>query len=167
VRLPTRVKHFRDEDIVASHKDSEDAAHYQIAQMAKRESTELTAPDNAPELLIIEDNEDIRNYLRQTFADQYSCVEASNGKEGWELALQHQPALIISDIMMPEMDGITLCKKLKSTLETSHIPIVLLTARTSLVFQAEGLETGADDYITKPFNPKLLKLRVANLITSR
>ncbi|MCO6478054.1 MAG: response regulator [Phaeodactylibacter sp.] len=167
ISLPTGVKHFRDEDIVASHKDSEDAAHYQAAQMDKRESKEPEAPDNAPELLIIEDNEDIRSYLRQIFADQYRCKEASNGKEGWELAMQRQPALIISDIMMPEMDGITLCKKLKTTLETSHIPIVLLTARTSLVFQAEGLETGADDYINKPFNPRLLKLRVANLIASR
>ncbi|MCB0634084.1 MAG: response regulator, partial [Lewinella sp.] len=89
------------------------------------------------------------------------------GKAGWNLAMKHSPDLIISDIMMPEMDGLELCKKIKTTLETSHIPVVLLTARNSMFYQTEGLETGADDYITKPFNANLLKLKVQNLINSR
>ncbi|MCO6475335.1 MAG: response regulator [Phaeodactylibacter sp.] len=169
ISLPTGVKHFRDEDIVSGHKDSEDAAHYRIGRQEDFEEAAIApaASADAPELLIIEDNDDIRNYLRKIFTPEYRIREALNGKQGWDLAMRYLPALIISDIMMPEMDGIALCKKLKTTLETSHIPIILLTARTSLVFQAEGLETGADDYITKPFNPRLLKLRAQNLIHSR
>ena len=94
-------------------------------------------------------------------------MEAADGRAGWKLALDQLPDLIISDIMMPELDGLQLCKKVKTTLETSHIPVILLTARTSLLYRTEGLETGADDYITKPFDPTLLHLRVKNLILSR
>jgi YesN/AraC family two-component response regulator len=123
--------------------------------------------ENAPLLLLIEDNTDVRKYLKQLFHQTYRIVEAADGRAGWQLALKQLPDLIISDIMMPEMDGLQLCKKVKTTLETSHIPVILLTARTSLLYRTEGLETGADDYITKPFDPTLLKLRVKNLILSR
>lgn len=83
------------------------------------------------------------------------------------MAIEHVPDIIISDVMMPVMDGITLCKKLKSDKRTSHIPLILLTARTSLIFKVEGLETGADEYMTKPFNPKVLELKVRNLLRLR
>lgn len=94
-------------------------------------------------------------------------LEAENGRDGLNMARQHMPDMIISDVMMPEMDGITLCRKLKSKVITSHIPVILLTARTSLIFQMEGLETGADDYITKPFDANILRLKVINLIRLR
>ena len=167
MELPTGVKHFKEGEIISDHKDNEHAVHYQIANEENIENSGLVAVADAPELLIVEDNDDVRNYLKKLFFQQYRILEAPDGKAGWELALKHLPDLIISDILMPEMDGLQFCKKSKTTLETSHIPIILLTARTSMLYQTESMETGADDYITKPFDPNLLKLRVRNLITSR
>lgn len=92
---------------------------------------------------------------------------ASNGKEGLEEAIQYIPDLIVSDVMMPEMTGIELCSLIKSNIKISHIPVILLTARTSIAFKHEGLEVGADDYINKPFNVKELKIKVKNLINSQ
>ncbi|MFT7604819.1 MAG: signal transduction histidine kinase/ligand-binding sensor domain-containing protein, partial [Saprospiraceae bacterium] len=169
IEVPTGVKHFKEDEIISDHRDSEHAIHYQIANEKGEnlETNTLTAALDAPELLIVEDNGDVRNYLKRLFLPKYRILEAADGKAGWELALKHLPDLIISDILMPEMDGLQLCKKSKTTLETSHIPVILLTARTSMLYQTEGMETEADDYITKPFDPNLLKLRVKNLITSR
>jgi signal transduction histidine kinase/DNA-binding response OmpR family regulator/ligand-binding sensor domain-containing protein len=118
-------------------------------------------------ILLVEDNPDIRQYLCDSFSADYQIVEAGNGQEGLDKTLEYMPDLIICDISMPGMDGLELTKRLKSGVETSHIPIILLTARTSLIFKIDGLELGADDYITKPFNLKLLQLRVKNLIESR
>lgn len=171
IRLPKGVQWFREDQIIADFKESEDPIHYKKATLEAEQPHEVqpqtTAPSDAPRLLLVEDNEDVRQYLKEIFVASHRILEATNGKEGWELAKKVGPDLIISDIMMPEMDGIELCQKIKTSLETSHIPIILLTARTSLVYQFEGLETGADDYITKPFNPDLLKLRVRNIIESR
>ncbi|MBK8920100.1 MAG: response regulator [Saprospirales bacterium] len=118
-------------------------------------------------LLVVEDNADIRAYLREQLQQEYDIAEAANGVEAFEKSLQHPPDLVLSDIAMPEMDGIDLCRKLKSDVHTSHIPVVLLTARTSLIHKIDSLETGADDYITKPFNLQLLQLRIRNLIDIR
>ena len=123
--------------------------------------------NEVPVILLVEDNADIRQYLCDSFSDNYQIVEAMNGQEGLEKTLEFMPDLIICDISMPGMDGLELTKTLKSGVETSHIPVILLTARTSLIFKIDGLELGADDYITKPFNLKLLQLRVRNLIESR
>lgn len=120
-----------------------------------------------PKILIVEDNEEVRSYIKTIFAAHYIVLEAEQGKEGFNIALEECPDIIISDVMMPLMDGITLCRILKSNVATSHIPVVLLTARTSLIFKVEGLETGADDYVNKPFNPKILLLKVRNLLRSR
>jgi YesN/AraC family two-component response regulator len=118
-------------------------------------------------ILIIDDNPEILNYLKDVFSDTYSVIEANNGDSGFEKASTEIPDLIISDVMMPGKDGITLCKELKSQITTSHIPIILLTARTSTVFEIEGLKTGADDYVTKPFNAKVIKARVESLLENR
>ncbi len=120
-----------------------------------------------PLLLIIDDNEDMRLYLREILSETYQVAEASNGLTGWDYALNNTPDLIISDVMMPEMDGHQLCEQLKTDERTSHIPVVLLTARAGEEAKLEGLETGADDYITKPFSPVELKARVQNLIELR
>lgn len=128
---------------------------------------EPAATTDRPVLLIVEDNEDIRNYIRQNLADQYTVLEASNGIEGIEKALADIPDLVISDIMMPGMNGLDMCKQLKTDEKTSHIPIVLLTARQSDQYEAEGYETGADAYIVKPFSMPLLQTRVRNLIANR
>jgi signal transduction histidine kinase/DNA-binding response OmpR family regulator/ligand-binding sensor domain-containing protein len=118
-------------------------------------------------ILVVEDNADLRRYIAKSLTDKYKVVEAENGKEGLERARAIIPDLIISDIMMPEIDGIELCQTLKKDIATSHIPVVLLTARASEEAQVKGLEGGADDYITKPFNPRLLEIRIHNLIQLR
>ena len=118
-------------------------------------------------VLIIDDNLDILNYLNDILSDNYKVLQAENGDIGYEMASTEIPDLIISDVMMPGKDGITLCKELKSQITTSHIPIILLTARTSTVFEIEGLKTGANDYITKPFNANIIRARIASLLQNR
>ncbi|WP_308379258.1 hybrid sensor histidine kinase/response regulator transcription factor [Parapedobacter tibetensis] len=118
-------------------------------------------------LLLVEDNPEMREYLRDCFSKQYQVLIASNGVVGLAAAIKHTPDLIVSDVMMPEMDGITLCSKLKADVLTSHIPIILLTARTPIEYEMEGIKTGADDYIIKPFNLELLSLKIKNLLLNR
>jgi ligand-binding sensor domain-containing protein/signal transduction histidine kinase/DNA-binding response OmpR family regulator len=118
-------------------------------------------------VLIVEDDYDVQQYIYQELSEIYNIKEASNGADGIRKATEYQPDLIISDVMMPKMDGIEMCKQLKTDLATSHIPIILLTAKTSIEDQILGLENGADSYIPKPFNPEHLKVRVAKLIEQR
>ena len=118
-------------------------------------------------MLIIEDNQDIRDYIWDNFAENYLILTADNGKTGLEYAIKNTPDIIISDIMMPEMSGLELCTALKTDIRTSHIPVILLTAKTSLEDKTEGYSAGADSYITKPFSASLLKSRVSNLLESR
>lgn len=126
-----------------------------------------TEQESAPILLIVEDNIDVRNYISKVFNDSYQIKTAENGEEGLKAALKLVPDLIISDLMMPKMDGVGLCKQLKTDERTSHIPVILLTAKASIESKIEGLHTGADDYLTKPFNQDELVARVSNLIEQR
>lgn len=123
--------------------------------------------DGHPIVLIVEDNADIREYIRSSFADIYEVLTAKDGKEGWELAQARIPNVIVSDIMMPVMDGIELCKRVKEDMRTSHIPVILLTAKDSLHDKEEGYASGADSYLTKPFSAKLLHSRINNLLETR
>ncbi|MEA4937863.1 MAG: two-component regulator propeller domain-containing protein [Paludibacter sp.] len=118
-------------------------------------------------ILIIEDNEELLAMLTNIFQPIYKVITASDGVEGFEKAAKMQPDIILSDVMMPRMSGIEMCSKLKSNFETSHIPIVLLTAQTAADYIVQGLLTGADDYIIKPFNLKVLVTRCNNLVNSR
>lgn len=118
-------------------------------------------------LLIVEDNDDLRAYIRTVFEDAYQVVEAADGQEGLEKALEFVPDIVISDLMMPRMDGFEFCKCLKSNEKTSHIPVVMLTAKATLEDRIEGFELGADDYLVKPFNTAEIKARVRNLVLSR
>jgi len=126
--------------------------------------TETTDASAAPAVLLVEDNEDFRFYLKDNLRNNYKVLEAENGKEGWQKALASHPQLIVTDISMPEMDGITLVKKLKADKRTSHIPIILLTAITDEEQQLRGLGTGANDYITKPFNFEVLNAKIKSLL---
>ena len=125
------------------------------------------AGEAEPLLLVVEDNEEVRRYLCDTFAGQYQVLEAEHGLEGLRKAVEAVPDLVISDLMMPKMDGLELCRHLKSDDRTSHIPVIMLTARASVESKLDGLETGADDYVTKPFHPEELRVRVRNLIDGR
>jgi signal transduction histidine kinase/ligand-binding sensor domain-containing protein/DNA-binding response OmpR family regulator len=130
-------------------------------------SSEKLHDKGKKKLLLVEDNDDFRFYLKDNLKFLYTIYEAKNGVEGWNMILSLQPDLIVSDIMMPEMNGIDLCTKIKSDERVSHIPVILLTARSSEEQRLEGFRTGADDYITKPFNFEVLEARINNLLQQR
>jgi len=120
-----------------------------------------------PLILLIEDNSDMRQYIRDNLKDCYRLIEAEDGQQGWKLVHKNIPDLIVSDIMMPKMDGYQVCEKIKANVQTSHIPVILLTARAEIRDKIKGLETGADDYIPKPFSIEELNIRIKNLIEQR
>jgi len=122
---------------------------------------------NRPTILIVEDSEDVRIYLQDILKQDYDILISENGEKGLNEALENLPDLIISDVMMPIMDGIEFCKRIKSDWKTSHTPVILLTAKASSESKIEGLETGADDYVTKPFSFKELSIRIKNLLNQR
>lgn len=129
--------------------------------LTKRRSNEL------PILLIVDDNKDIRTFIRHSLSDEYKIYEAENGLEGFEMATKIIPNVIITDLVMHIMDGLELCEKLKTTVTTSHIPILILSAKLSQETEIEGLKNGADDYIRKPFDMELLNLKLKNITKKR
>ncbi|MCT4587567.1 MAG: ATP-binding protein [Carboxylicivirga sp.] len=129
-------------------------------------NTELS-PKDKKVILIVDDHEDIRSFIKESFEDSYQCIEASNGKEAKELVNVLMPDLIISDVMMPEMNGFEFCKIIKEQIETSHIPIVLLTAKTGYEAEVGAAKCSADAYITKPFQESILRIKVDKLIELR
>jgi signal transduction histidine kinase/DNA-binding response OmpR family regulator len=140
-------------------------------QTIQNEETALAVDESGtgekPLLLIVEDNKELSAYIATHFQSHFQVTEASNGELGLQKAIHSLPDIIISDVMMPEMDGIELCKKLKTDECTSHIPVILLTAKAGETSKLVGLETGADDYLTKPFSGAELKARVSNLVEGR
>jgi DNA-binding response OmpR family regulator len=118
-------------------------------------------------ILIVEDNEDLRNFMLHPLREEFDVQAAEDGIEAWKIIRKQIPDLVISDVLMPNMDGFELCKRMKSTYETSHIPIVLLTALTEKTDQLHGLGLGADDYLTKPFDMALLSQRIKSIIYNR
>jgi signal transduction histidine kinase/ligand-binding sensor domain-containing protein/DNA-binding response OmpR family regulator len=174
--LKTGSTHFAPAEILSGSASDELASTFVVSDMGSAEASiepvevienEVDFDDEFPTILIVEDNADIRSYLRSNLQADYNIIEAADGIEGMNLALANPPTLILADIAMPKMDGIELCSAIKTNPITSHIPFVLLTARTSLVFKIESLTYGADDYITKPFNMRLLSARIKNLIDGR
>jgi ligand-binding sensor domain-containing protein/signal transduction histidine kinase/DNA-binding response OmpR family regulator len=129
------------------------------------ESKSLSSDGHLPVILLVEDNEDLRFYLKDNLKKYYRVVEAGDGKEGWQKVLATHPELVVSDISMPHVSGTELCKKIKSDRRTNHIPVLLLTALTGEEDQLLGLETGANDYMTKPFNFEILNIKIRNLLT--
>jgi len=123
--------------------------------------------ESRPIVLVVEDNPDVRSYIREQLEGAYRVTEACNGEEGINMAQDQLPDLIISDVMMPRMDGYQFCKAIRADEKTSHIPIIMLTARAGIDDKIDGLETGVDVYLTKPFNARELKANVKNLIHQR
>lgn len=168
IKIPLGKEHFNINEVTFVGDEAVDnAAKKNDVTVLHEEAEEEIARKIERTVLIIEDDEEIRAFLKEYLSNTYKIFEASNGTDGLETAQSHHPDLIISDIMMPGLDGIELCRQLKDNMRTSHIPIILLTAKTSLQHQKEGIETGADAYITKPFSPEILSLTISNLLKSR
>jgi signal transduction histidine kinase/ligand-binding sensor domain-containing protein/DNA-binding response OmpR family regulator len=155
--------HFNDDDIIISNPQliikvlANEIVENETASFSKEKST----------LIIIDDNEDIRKYIRDSLVNDFNIIDFDNATEALASAKKKDISLILCDIMMPVMDGYEFCKLIKSDIETSHIPVILVTAKTADESKIEGYEKGADDYVSKPFNMKLLKIRIHNLIEQR
>jgi DNA-binding response OmpR family regulator len=147
--------------------DAEDENYQDLEKEKEFVTDDGHSVDKKQTLLLVEDNEDFRSYLKDNLKSIYHIIEGKNGKEGLNQALKYLPDLIVSDIMMPEMNGMELCKRIKTNQTISHTPVILLTAKTSAEQMMEGFEIGADDYITKPFNFDILQSRIKNLIHQR
>jgi len=169
VKVPIEQSAYAHNDITESAPLIERREHTEAeASSEVKRPVPTTAPaDGKPIVLIVEDNADLRAYIREYLEADYAVQEAGNGNEGYDRATEIVPDLVISDIMMPEMDGMKLCRALKQDVRTSHVPVILLTARADTDSKIEGLEIGADDYVTKPFDSKELVARVRNLIEQR
>jgi len=169
INIPIDNKGFSPEEFIEDFKSSEDRTAYEDALGEVGSDSHQIDDDLEHELvLVVDDNDEILNYLSVLIKEEgYEVIQASNGVDALEIANEQHPDLIVSDIMMPEMDGITLCSTLKNDMNTSHIPVILLTARTSTVYEVSGLETGADDYIKKPFHPAVVKTRINGLLDNR
>lgn len=137
------------------------------AMTATAATVTINSNSKKPVVLLVEDNEDFRFYLKDNLSQYFQIIEAENGLAAWKLLQHTLPQLMVSDISMPEMDGLALCKKVRSQPRTAHLPIVLLTARAEEAQQLEALETGASDYITKPFNFEVLLSRIKNMISQQ
>lgn len=137
------------------------------ADVVDDENMDNQSDETRSKILIVEDNEELRGLLARLFSKIYTVYEAQDGEEGFEKTKEVQPDIVLSDIMMPKMSGIEMCRKIKSNFETSHIPVILLTAQTAEEYTMQGLKMGADDYVTKPFNVKHLFMRCNNLVNSR
>jgi ligand-binding sensor domain-containing protein/signal transduction histidine kinase/DNA-binding response OmpR family regulator len=172
VSLQSGFAHLEESRVVANDISCEDLAHYHVHSEVDTMLTEDVAKkairvDSNTTILVVEDNEEVRQFIRETLEGSYRILESSNGALGLESALQHLPDMVITDVMMPEMDGTELCRHIKSDERLNHIPVIMLTARATYIHQLNGFEHGADAYITKPFSIQLLQLQVSNILASK
>ena len=156
-----------DEVVIDKNDNAADIDDEPDVIIAEEEGKTHAASSRRKTVLIVEDDDEIRQYLASEFSQHYIVEESTNGKEGLEHALRHVPDLVITDLMMPVMDGYTLCQKLKRNVNTNHVPVIMLTAKTSDEDRLEGMDAGADAYIVKPFNMEILSRTASNLIQSR
>jgi signal transduction histidine kinase/ligand-binding sensor domain-containing protein/DNA-binding response OmpR family regulator len=172
LRLPFGKEHYSSDQIAGkpSVEVKKDNGNGIVKALQDKEQDWQLSPDNGtngPLVLVVDDHAEVRHFIAENLVEHFRVQEAENALEGQRLAIDMIPDLVISDVMMPGMDGFEFCEKLKTDERTSHIPVVLLTARTEDPDRMRGLETGADDYLTKPFNPKELLIRATNLMENR
>jgi signal transduction histidine kinase/ligand-binding sensor domain-containing protein/DNA-binding response OmpR family regulator len=169
VTFPIEKSAYRQDEIIEPPPQGERLEHPPIvvSHVGSGDISTPQSPDGKPIVLVVEDNADLRNYIREFLGRDFAVHEAEDGKEGYDLAIEMVPDIVLSDLMMPKMDGMELCRALKQDVRTSHVPVILLTARAGTESKIVGLETGADDYVTKPFDSKELIARVRNLIEQR
>ena len=169
IRLPLGNKHLRPEEVDNNEQKVTVAVPTVpvISPIIENKEEKKVRVKTKYRVLIVEDDEEIRNYIAKGVGDKFHIMESRNGKEALEQIFKKAPDLVISDIMMPEMDGLTLCRKIKQNVNLNHIPVILLTAKTREEDNLEGLNTGADAYIMKPFNIEILQKTVENLINTR
>jgi len=175
IKLPLGRAHLNDDEIIT---DISETPHFHRLMDATDEDLIYTeekplmvidkkSGSDQALILIVEDDNELRAYLRKSLTKKYRIAEAKDGKEGLEKAKKLLPNIIISDVVMPNLDGIEMCRQLKEDITTSHVPIILLTARSAIESKIEGIETGADDYIEKPFHFRFLDARIKNILKSR
>lgn len=162
--LPVCKEYFKEDDFAEETGKSDFPYSIDISQAKKQEETKT---GKTYTILVVEDNVDVRHYIISHLKESYNILEATNGEEAIEKAVNHLPDLIITDLMMPKMDGMEMCAIVKKDIRTSHIPVIMITARAMTEDMKEGYEAGADDYITKPFNSAVLTARVDNIIQAR
>ena len=167
VKIPLGRDHFESHEVIIDA----DKTNEQDAELQEHDEDDDAQGAHAKKglktILLVEDDEEVRAFLKEYLSPNYRIVEAADGKQAQEIAFDTNPDLVLSDIMMAEMDGMELCQALKRNIKTSHIPVILLTARAAHSQHKAGLETGADAYITKPFSPEILSLTVSNLLQAR
>lgn len=167
ILLPVGREHLKEDQIVTTQEAHRPEMIEPVPYEIKSEEPQEQHQSSLPLLLIVDDNEDMRQFIQFQLKQDYNVIQASDGFSGWETALEHLPDLIISDVMMPGMNGFDLCQKLKKDLRTDHIPVILLTAKAGQEEKIKGLEMQADDYLGKPFEARELAIRVKNLISGR
>lgn len=174
IAIPATPSFYSDSEFEEEYQSSPSEMYPHITRDLKIQDTSISQSNNEADfygsketLLLADDNIELLKYLQTVLESDYNILFSNNGTEAFDIASEQMPDLVISDVMMPQMDGIELSKKLKSDERTSHIPIVLLTARTATESQAEGLYSGADAYITKPFDKIILKATIVNLLENR
>lgn len=167
ISLPLGYSHFRPEQI-ENGTTAEKMTNELPADLNQNEAPETRPPaESLPKMIVAEDNDGIRELLAEIFSPYYNVIAVDDGEKAYNLICKEIPAIVVSDVIMPKMSGTDLCRKIKNDISTCHIPVVLLTARVAVEQNLEGLLTGADDYITKPFNTSLLVSRCNNLVNSR
>lgn len=172
VAMKSGRNHLSDEEIIKDFKISDDVAQYEVQlenfqDVDQEDISDIEVNDEKLTILIVEDHKVLRSFMKNLLKKDYNIIVAENGAIGLNKALKFLPDLIVSDVIMPEMVGTELCAKIKENIKTSHIPVILLTSRSSLIYKIEGLESGADDYISKPFDLTEFKLRIKNLLASK
>lgn len=164
--FPTGIEHFDKNTNILTQNEPEETSNSDILLNDTETNTPATDTEK-PIILIVEDDADLRHFVGTILSPYYEVQEAENGKEGYKLATEIIPDFIVSDLMMPEMDGVELLKQIRANAETSHIPFILLTAKTDIESKISSLEHGADDYLTKPFSVKYLRARIDNIFRQR